>query len=825
LSVSITTLGRVRVVVDGREKSGLPQQRLRCALLIYLAAETEASRETLAATFWPDKPNGRARHILSQTIYELRGMLGEEAIDAEGERVRIGPGVRIDVQDFERAVARGDREAAIAAYGGAFLAGFTPPNVNSFETWVDRKRATLERLHRRTRRERIQALDAAGDTAGALAEARAWADFEPLEDEAQHRLFELLLRMGQRIEARTRFEHYQRQLRKELDVAPLDETVALFDRVFEENDEAGGSSSTSEPVVRMDDRLLVDVLSAAASRRQQLTARRSRWVAIAGFVIAVAAVGAAVAYMTGIGEAEVSSIGLEVDSTGLDASRIAVLYFDDHSENARLGHVANGLTEALIGELQRVEALSVVSRHGVKRFAGRAVPLDSITSVFRVGSIIDGSLQISGDRLRVTVQLVDASTGLLVESDTVQRDLGELFELQDDIAQRVARFLRQRLGRVIELQRLKQEGGIVEAWVLVQQAIDLGRSIWETETNIPTDRVRAARHALRAADSLLERSEHIAPKWAEPTLLRGWAAIGQAKVAGIMDTIAYDRALLTGLDHAARLFARDSVDARAFELRGTLRFFRFRADQSRPEAAALLDGAQADLEEAINHDRRLASALNTLSRLLHFAGDPAQANVYANRAFEQDAYLTDRADILQRLWRTAMDMKDFDQAWKWCRRGGDEYPGDRRFVECQLTIPALTGDGRITPDSARVLIAALDAMDPPAAGREHPPYRFTFRRVLMAAVLIRAGDEARARAEFEAIRREVARHPELAVSFAWDDAAISVMLGDTDAALLALEQYVAAQPLYRTYAQNSFLLEALRDHPRFQDIVSVPAAR
>jgi hypothetical protein len=292
-----------------------------------------------------------------------------------------------------------------------------------------------------------------------------------------------------------------------------------------------------------------------------------------------------------------------------------------------------------------------------------------------------------------------------------------------------------------------------------------------------------------------------------------------------MDTVAYDQALLAGLDHAGRLFGHDSVDARALELRGTLRFHRFRADQSRPEAAELLAGAQEDLEAATDRDPRLAGALNTLSRLRQFAGDPAQANLYARRALQQDAYLVDNADILQRLWRTSMDMKDFEQAWTWCLQGNADYPDERRFIECQLIIPALTGHRPITPDSARAIVASLDAMDPPAADREHPPYRITFRRVLMTAVLIRANQTEPARHEVDAIRRVVARHPELAAPFAWDDAVVSTMLGDTVAALDALERYLSAQPHYRTYARNFFLFEPLRDHPRFQAIAGTLPAR
>jgi DNA-binding SARP family transcriptional activator len=124
LAVRIITLGQVRVVVDGREKPALPQQRLRFALLVYLAVEGDAARESLLAMFWPDRDASKARHILSQNIYELRRALGDEAVVAEGDRLRIGDDVVVDACEFTAKMAAGDGADALALHGGPFLEGF-----------------------------------------------------------------------------------------------------------------------------------------------------------------------------------------------------------------------------------------------------------------------------------------------------------------------------------------------------------------------------------------------------------------------------------------------------------------------------------------------------------------------------------------------------------------------------------------------------------------------------------------------------------------------------------------------------------------------------
>ncbi|NIQ55016.1 MAG: SARP family transcriptional regulator, partial [Gammaproteobacteria bacterium] len=92
-----------------------------CALLVYLAMEREASRDTLLGLLWPDRPEDRARHTLNQTLYELRRLLGDDWAAVEGDRVRIAEHVTCDAVAFERAVAGQDADQALELYAGAFL--------------------------------------------------------------------------------------------------------------------------------------------------------------------------------------------------------------------------------------------------------------------------------------------------------------------------------------------------------------------------------------------------------------------------------------------------------------------------------------------------------------------------------------------------------------------------------------------------------------------------------------------------------------------------------------------------------------------------------
>ncbi len=103
--------------------------------------------------------------------------------------------------------------------------------------------------------------------------------------------------------------------------------------------------------------------------------------------------------------------GTLLKETGPDPRNIAVLYFDDQSAERNLGYLADGFTEALIGELSRVQGLKVISRNGVLPYQGQRVSPDSISRALGVGTLVEGTIQQSGDRLRINVSLVNAADG------------------------------------------------------------------------------------------------------------------------------------------------------------------------------------------------------------------------------------------------------------------------------------------------------------------------------------------------------------------------------------------------------------------------------
>jgi tetratricopeptide (TPR) repeat protein len=284
-----------------------------------------------------------------------------------------------------------------------------------------------------------------------------------------------------------------------------------------------------------------------------------------------------------------------------------------------------------------------------------------------------------------------------------------------------------------------------------------------------------------------------------------------------MDTARYNAAIAEGLRVLQPVLDRHPTDGPALAARGTLLFRLSRANARREDAEKLRDSAQADLHAAVLDAPHLARAWSTLSRLLQYAGEIAEANTAARRALEEDAYLADVQEIHQRLFRTALDLENYGEAAGWCDRGRHDFPENWRFVECRLAILAFRpGDGARL-DSARAILRHLDEVDPPS-NQVTPPYRYTYRRVLHTVVLARTDTRA-ARDTLDDIRDYVASRPGLRTTFDFDQAHLSLLFGDTALALQSISRYLENIPQYRRYVGRSFLFKPLRDDPRFQAIV------
>ena len=311
--------------------------------------------------------------------------------------------------------------------------------------------------------------------------------------------------------------------------------LSLVDRSVPEKVQAAVARALAKnPAERFDMSEFAATLARLESDSERAPARRSRrvWTALAVTAVALGIVSAILQSRPG----EPQSVA---HAAAFDPRDIAVLYFQQRSSQNSLSYLADGLTEELIHQLSRVPTLRVISQNGVGPYRHTNVSPDSVARALKVGTLVQGTVAQSGGRLRLTVALIDGATGAELSSTTLERPHQEIFALQDDLAQEVAIFLRQRLGEEVQkkmaVTRAKTHP---RAWHLVQQAGELTRDI--DGLLAAGDTSGAAIH-LDKADSILAVAEREEPKWSRPSVARGRIAYSRLDLVSTLDRPYFER--------------------------------------------------------------------------------------------------------------------------------------------------------------------------------------------------------------------------------------------------------------------------------------------
>jgi TolB-like protein/Flp pilus assembly protein TadD len=188
------------------------------------------------------------------------------------------------------------------------------------------------------------------------------------------------------------------------------------------------------------------------------------------------------------------------EGRGAGVPSIAVLPFADMSREKDQSYFCDGIAEEIIIALCRVRGLRVASRTGSFQFKGQAADLREIGNKLRVETILEGSVRKSENRLRITVQLVDAARGFHVWSESYDRELLDVFAIQQEIAQSVVRALQVTLSP-------QEKGALAEIPTSHVQAYDYylrGRSFY----------YRYGRHDIEFALQLFSLATELDPEYA-----------------------------------------------------------------------------------------------------------------------------------------------------------------------------------------------------------------------------------------------------------------------------------------------------------------------
>ncbi len=187
---------------------------------------------------------------------------------------------------------------------------------------------------------------------------------------------------------------------------------------------------------------------------------------------------------------------------------VAVLPFVNLCAEKENDYFIDGMTEELINALMQVKGLRVAARTSSFAFKGKDLDAQTIAHRLKVGSLVEGSIRKMGDRIRVTAQLVDAADGYQRWSQTYERTMKDVFALQEELAQAIARELPLAAGKSGSTRLVKPATENLEAYTLYMRgryfankrtAQDLGRATEYFEQAVELDPSSASAHVGLAA--------------------------------------------------------------------------------------------------------------------------------------------------------------------------------------------------------------------------------------------------------------------------------------------------------------------------------------
>ena len=203
----------------------------------------------------------------------------------------------------------------------------------------------------------------------------------------------------------------------------------------------------------------------------------------------------------------ISSSARSASAPGRARVAICVLPFTNMSGDPEQEYFSDGITEDIITDLSKVSALAVTSRNSAFVFKGKHVDLVKVARELKVDRVLEGSVRKAGGRVRITAQLVDGSSNDHLWAERYDRDLNDIFALQDEISEAIVKALRLRLLPE-EKQAIEQRGtDSVEAYNLYL----MGRQLYVSG---PEGNARRAAAIIRLCTRATEIDSDYARAWA-----------------------------------------------------------------------------------------------------------------------------------------------------------------------------------------------------------------------------------------------------------------------------------------------------------------------
>jgi adenylate cyclase len=234
---------------------------------------------------------------------------------------------------------------------------------------------------------------------------------------------------------------------------------------------------------------------------------------------------------------------------------ICVLPFANMSGDPEQEYFSDGISEDIITDLSKVSALAVISRNSAFRYKGQHVDLPKVARELGVSHVLEGSVRKAGGRVRITAQLIDGATNDHVWAERYDRDLTDIFALQDEISEAIVNALKLKLLPQ-EKQAIERRGtGSVEAYELYLMARQSYLTGNAGDARRPDAIIRLCGRAVEIDPSYAQAWVLIA--WAQSTLNQSFGRAGDAGRAALERALALDPDLAEAHALNARLLSND----------------------------------------------------------------------------------------------------------------------------------------------------------------------------------------------------------------------------------------------------------------------------
>jgi adenylate cyclase len=322
----------------------------------------------------------------------------------------------------------------------------------------------------------------------------------------------------------------------------------------------------------------------------------------------------------------ISTLGPSASVPGYARAAICVLPFANMSGDPEQEYFSDGITEDIITDLSKVSALAVTSRNSAFIFKGKHVDVPKVARELKVDHVLEGSVRKAGGRVRITAQLVNGSSNDHVWAERYDRDLNDIFALQDEISEAIVKALKLKLLPA-ERQAIQQRGtDNIEAYNLYLMARQLYVGSHEGDA-------RRAEGIVRLCGRATEIDSNYARAWALLALgqvilrfLRGPKV--ESGLAAAERALALDPTLAEAHAVKARIYSEDGrydaasaeidaalrLDPDSYEVNRSAAYLRYR--QNRPaDAARYFEKAMTLLDTDLNSASMLISCYTAVGDL------------------------------------------------------------------------------------------------------------------------------------------------------------------------------------------------------------------